>query len=462
MAISRATRNWAQLGMHVLLLLLGLGLLQIIAERTNRRLDLTPRATLSLAPLTRKLLAGVSGPVKVTVFFRRGAREQHADLLERFQAVNRNIEFELLDLDRFPERARGLGVTQYGRAAVEYGGRRVVVPALPEEELVGGILRAVEGKSRRLLFSTGHGERTPEGAAEHYGRLAAALEAENYALDAVSLLDGPIPSDGNILLIAGPKHDLLPRELDVVAAYLRAGGGVLMLLDPAPLARVSDFLASMGLRLGDDFIVDRKRPVLGTDGLAAVVELFKRGNPVSDPVANPIETGAVLPSARTVEVAREVPGVEAEAIARTAPTAWAMSDPARARRGESPSEVAHDTPGSASVAIVAEIGAAPASAGGRQSSGRLVVIGDADFASDAYIDLLGNRDLVMNAAAWVAGDEARTGARKRAVPEIVRPLSPLVLTRPQARWIFLASVVAAPGLVLLTGVALVAVRRREA
>ena len=67
------------------------------------------------------------------------------------------------------------------------------------------------------------------------------------------------------------------------------------------------FLGSMGVRLGDDFVVDRERRILGTDGLAAVVELFKRGNPVSDPDANPIESGVVLPSARTVDVTRSDP-----------------------------------------------------------------------------------------------------------------------------------------------------------
>src|SRR5207249_5240921 len=50
----------------------------------------------------------------------------------------------------------------------------------------------------------------------------------------------------------------------------------------------------------------------------------------------PLECGVVLPSARTVEVAAEAPGVEAESFARTAPSAWAMADPARARRGEEP------------------------------------------------------------------------------------------------------------------------------
>jgi ABC-type uncharacterized transport system involved in gliding motility auxiliary subunit len=456
--MSRASRHWGQLGLQVVLLVAALGLLQAVAERTSRRLDLTPTRQNSISPVTRKLLAEVRGPLRITVFFRRGSREQYADLLQRLRSVNQQIAFELFDLDRFPERGRSLGVTQYGRAAVEYEGRRVVALA-SEDELGGGILRVLRGRARRLLFTTGHGERSPGGAPESYGRLAAALAAENYAVDGVSLLAGPVPSDADLLVVAGPKHDFLPPELDALAAYLKGGGGVLMLLDPAPLANLGQLLASMGVRLGDDFIVDRERRVLGTDGLAAIVELFKRDNPVSDPAGNPIESGVVLPSARSVDVVAEVPGVDAESIARTAPSSWAMSDPARARRGEEPSRAAHDTPGATSVVVMAEVGAGGDGTGHRR--GRLVVVGDADFASDAYLDLLGNRDLALNAVAWVAAEEALAGARNKTVPEVIRPLSPLVLTNRQARAISMAAVFAEPGVVLLVGVVVVVARRRR-
>jgi len=472
MVTARTARSWGRLGLHVVLLLVGLGLLQVVAERTNRRFDLTPARTLSVSPLTLKVLEEVSGPCKITVFFRRGTREQYAEMLARLRDANPRVEFELLDLDRYPERGRSVGVTQYGRAAIEYAGRRVVVAAMPEAELAGGLLHAVRGQTRRLFFTTGHGERMPGGEPTSYGRLAAALGAENYSPDGLSLLDGPVPAGVDIVIVAGPKRDLLAAELDALASYLKAGGGVLMLLDPGPLPALSRFLASMGIRLGDDLIVDREKRILGTDGLVAVVELFKRGNPVSDAGANPIETGAVLPSARTVDVATAVPGVQAESVARTAPSAWTMADPARARRGEEPSEAAHDVQGPASLVVVAEVGGMeagdpdgngrpPGQRAGRPLAGRLVVVGDADLASDAYLDLLGNRDLVLNAVAWAAGEPALAGPRPAEMAEVVRPLSPVVLTTRQARAIFAAGVIVQPAAMLALGLTVVWLRRRR-
>lgn len=456
--MTRAIRNWSQLALQTGLLLVALGLLQVVAERTNRRFDLTPGRAMSLSQVTKNLLREVDAPLRITVFFRRGSREQYVELLESFRAENRNVQFELFDLDRFPERGRSLGVVQYGRAVVEYGERRAVVLAAPEEQLAGGILHVLRGRARRMLFTTGHGERQPGGTPESYGRLASALAAENYAPDGLGLLDGPVPDDADLVVVAGPKHDFLPAELDALAAYLKGGGGVLMLLDPAPLPNLGRFLGSLGITLGDDFIVDRERKVLNTEGLAAVVELFKRGNPVTDAVTNPIESGVVLPSARSVDVTGEVPGVQAEAVARTSPTAWAVADPARARRGEEPSKAHGDTPGSAPVMAVAEIGEAE---NGAHRPGRLVVVGDADFASDAYLDLLGNRDLALNAVAWLAEEEALAGTRTKRVPEIVRPLSPLILRETEARTIFVLCVVALPALVFAGGAGLVLARRRR-
>jgi hypothetical protein len=452
----RAAQGWARLALEATLVMAACVLLQILAERTNRRIDLTPTRALSLSEPTRKVLADVTEPLRITVFHRRGEREAFSGLLQRLHTENPRIEFALYDLDRYPERARGYGISQYGRAAIEYQGRRVVVPAQPEEALAGGILEAVRGRRRRAVFTTGHGERTPDGSPRGVGRLVTGLEQQGFTVDAVNLLDGPLPPETDLVIVAGPQHDLLPQELAVLGRHLEGGGGLLLLLDPGTLPSVDRFLAPLGIALGDDVIVDYERRLLATDGLAAVVEQFRRGNPISEPARNPIGSGVVLPSARTVDVENEVPGVGAESIARTAPSAWAMADAERARRGAEPSAAAGDVRGPLSVMVLAEV-AVP---GADRRPGRLLVIGDADFASDAYLDLLGNRDVAFNAAAWAAGEESLAGARPHDVPEVLRPLSPLVLTESQARSLLATVVGVLPGLMLLTGIVVVTLRRR--
>src|SRR5262249_34902830 len=148
-----------------------------------------------------------------------------------------------------PERARALGVSQYGRAALEYQGRRAVVPALPEEQLVGGLLKVLRGETPRVLFTAGHGERAPGDDAGGIGRLVAALETENYRPEAISLLGDDIPGDAALVVVAGPRHDFLPGEIERLAAYLKRGGALLLLLEPGAIPNLSAFLASMGIRV---------------------------------------------------------------------------------------------------------------------------------------------------------------------------------------------------------------------
>lgn len=430
---------------------------QVLAERTTRRFDLTPTGTLTLDAPARQVLAQVQTPMTITAFHRRGERARVMEFLRRVQAENDRISVELHDLDRYPERARSLGVTRYGEVAIEYEGRRVVAPADPPASLIGGVLRAIRGRSRRLAFTTGHGERTPGGGSEGFGRFVNALANENAEAEPLALLDGPVAAGIDLVVVAGPRHDFLPRELMALVEYLRAGGAVLLLLDPAPLPEMSRFLASLGVALGDDQIVDHVRQVIGTDGLAAVVEQFRPGNPVTDAPERTIESGVVLPSARSVDVTgADIPGVDVDAFARVGESAWAMADPERARRGEEPSVAHHDRRGPIPVAAVAQV----ARAGGERP-GRVVVIGDADFASDAYLDLLGNRDLALNAVAWLVGEDALAGQREVGVPEVIRPLSPLVLTEAQARGLLVGSAIVPPALVLACGVVVVGLGRRR-
>jgi hypothetical protein len=164
----------------------------------------------------------------------------------------------------------------------------------------------------------------------------------------------------------------------------------------------------------------------------------------------------VLPSARSVDVTAEVAGVQADAIARTSPTAWAMHGVDRARHGEAPDTAAEDVPGGAAVMVMAEV-----DTDGAPRGGRLVVVGDVDFASDAYIDLLGNRTLAMNAVAWLTEEPLLAGDRPQQKNEVFRPLSPLVLSESTARALLFGVTVLQPGLVLALGTIVVAMRRRR-
>jgi ABC-type uncharacterized transport system involved in gliding motility auxiliary subunit len=79
--------------------------------------------------------------------------------------------------------------------------------------------------------------------------------------------------------------------------------------------------------------------------------------------------------------------------------------------------------------------------------GRLVVIGDSDFASNQWVTLVRNGDLFYNIINWLAQDENLISIRPKS-PENRR----VTLTEAEQRALAWFSVVLLPGLVILTGI----------
>jgi ABC-type uncharacterized transport system involved in gliding motility auxiliary subunit len=77
-----------------------------------------------------------------------------------------------------------------------------------------------------------------------------------------------------------------------------------------------------------------------------------------------------------------------------------------------------------------------------------VVVGDADFASNGYQQLLGNLDLFVSAASWLAERDDRL-----TIPSRVREASRLSLTEAQVTTLKFVAVDVIPLLLLVTGLA---------
>jgi hypothetical protein len=110
-----------------------------------------------------------------------------------------------------------------------------------------------------------------------------------------------------------------------------------------------------------------------------------------------------------------------------------------------------DRLGAREEATGARRGAVPlaAAAEGRLGSGnpfRLVVFGDADFASNSFFPYLANADVVLGSISWLIREE-----RAPVVKPPVEVLPTVALTGSQVRAIFIATVLVLPGSVALLG-----------
>jgi hypothetical protein len=422
--------------------------LLVLAGRHPVRFDLTPERSLTLSPHTRQVLARVREPVTATAFTsgqEQGIRREIEDLLALYRDAQALFTPRVLDLDRSPGEAERLGVSNYNVVVLESGRRRERVDPVNEETLTGALL-AVAGRPDAVAYVLqGHGEPDVRDTAQRRGGgdAAAALAGDGFEVRA---LPGAarIPADAGLVVLSGASRDLQPAELDALETYVRGGGRLVVLADPDGPRSVAALLHRFGVVANDDVVVDEQAALFGADGLSARVAEVNEQLVPERPAA-----GALLPVAQTFRLEAR-PGMDAKYLAVTDDTTWADEGgrPVATPRSFRPEvDRAGPLPVAAFVRVAAPDG----------HEGRLVAIGDADFATNLHLAVLGNRDLLLVAAEVAArAQDALTASRRR--PGVSGPFSTLALTAPEARGIFWAACVA-PAAVLALSALVVALRR---
>jgi ABC-type uncharacterized transport system involved in gliding motility auxiliary subunit len=196
----------------------------------------------------------------------------------------------------------------------------------------------------------------------------------------------------------------------------------------------------MGLGLMDDVVVDL------SSQQAFVAYAAGYGEHSITQKMNRMAT--VFPTARSVMAASQIDGVTQVQLILTSQQSWAETDTAGIADGNINPDQGVDLMGPVSLAAAAE---------NFGSGARIVVFGDAEFASDRYLSAYGNLDMIVNSVDWAAGQENLINLTPKDYTE-------RVLIPPQTYTIgllFLVSMVVLPGLVIVGGVVAWVARRRR-
>jgi hypothetical protein len=141
-------------------------------------------------------------------------------------------------------------------------------------------------------------------------------------------------------------------------------------------------------------------------------------------------------------------GVSQTQLILTSDQSWAEIDLAGLATGTIQPDTGSDLMGPVSLAVVAE---------NFNSKARLVVFGDADFATNAYFAGSGNADMIVNSIDWAAGQENLINLTAKAATERVLA-TPTTFT---IGLLFLGSMILLPGIVLAGGITAWIIRRRH-
>ena len=315
-----------------------------------------------------------------------------------------------------------------------------------------------------MYFVQGHGERDPDlSDRPGYSTIKTALGSDNYTVDKLILAQQKeVPADASVLIVAGPKTDFFPPEIEMLKAYLKRGGKLFFMLDPPDraespeLTSIAALLKDWGIELGANVVVD----VSGMGqlfGTGAEVPVAAKYNPHA--ITENFRLITAYPLARSVgAIAGNPNGKFPQTLVETSPSSWAETD---IKKLTSSGQVAReidkgDKEGpvslAAAVSAPADTGTPPPAPGAKpddtpKPEARIAVFGDSDFVANQWLGIPGNRDLFLNTVNWLAQQENMIAIRPRD-PEDRR----ITLTRDQQSRIFWLTVLIIPGLILLTGV----------
>ena len=453
-------RGSLQLGVQVILAVVLFAVLEFLAARHNVRFDTTPTKQFILSPQAEKVASHFDQKAEITVFYSSqtpGRRREMRDLLEQFQSAAPSIRFRLLDLDRSPGLANKYRISSYNTGVIDVGGETSVLHSIDEGTITNTLLRYSTKGPRTLCFVTGHGERSPGSADDRsgYSEVGKALERERFTIEEITTIPSTgVPADCTVVILAGPSHELLPGEGASLLRFLRGGGKVLILVDPDAAPSAIRFLRESGVTAANDLIVDEQNRFIGADSFMPQVLRF-RTETFHDSLSSP----AVLSLARTVRPLDQPPaGVHAVAIAATSPESWALKDARAAPNENAQFRRGVDEPGPLPVGVEATFDRG-VRGGAKQPPGKLIAYGDSDFATNFYLNLLGNKDLFMSSVALLAEDQQLVAVRHKGLTR--GTMSPIFLSAGQGRVIFWVVVALIPVTCLGLGSIVTVVRRRK-
>lgn len=482
----------ARVGAAILVFLGILALLNWLGARHYRRFDWTRSGLYTLSDKTTNVLKELKAPVTVTVFMPDNVPlfPEVQELLKRYRTASPVITVQTLDPTRnraqaqkFVEESGVRGwavvfrsgekkkvVTEDQLAEFDFSRARMGAdPSIRsfkgEQVFTSAILTVTQTKKPNVLFVSGHGERKFEGRTrESFSEVAEALRADNCDVEEwASLGAKEVPPGTDCLVVAGPRTSFAASEVEVLKKYLSGGGRALLFLDvefaPGSRGALTDFgleplLTDFGLKLENDIVIDPKNalPMYGADTIFA--KSF-RPHAITKLLQG---TAVVFPLARSIGIAEKPPAAyKATPLVETSAEGWGETNLKDIEKKVE--KDAQDIKGPVALAVAVESteppAGEPAKADAPKTKTRLVVAGDADFASNAGIANSANRNLVTASANWVMEREALVAIAPKAPDQVSATLS-----QGDMRQLFIMIFLVLPAAAIAMGVA-IWMRRRS-
>lgn len=444
----RTTKHGMNMGAMIVLVVTLTVCVNYLASKHNKTWDLTQEKLNSLSEQTTKLLDGLKQDVEIKIFYKGPTAQEQRQKVKQALAMYQDYgKVKIRFINAYVDQAMAV---QYLNdlpdrdqeqvfVFVENAGHKVrVEEPFDEATITSGLIKATRESEAKIYFVKGHGEKDI-GAEDDAGLkdFARALGEASFKVESLSLMDKPeVPADASIVAIIGPSMPYLDAELEALRKYIQSGGRLFIALDPGQRHNLANLTKSIGVQFANNYVMTLT-PVVGGGPATVLGRTFDAGNEItrSFPAGGSF---ALFPLASEVKAADDRPAdVQVSDLVKSDNSTFTMNDVSQRLR---------ERPQTKPVTIAVSVkGSGAAGDGEKKREFEAVVVGDSDFLANRALLVGVNRDLAMNAVAFLANQKDLISIK----PKMPKG-SMITLTRAAKLGVIIAGL-ALPLLLLLTG-----------
>lgn len=369
----------------------------------------------SLDARTVELLHRLDAPVAIVSYSGQDAqlRAAIADFVARYQHIKPDISLRFVDPDADPAATRAAGITIDGELNIRYKEHNEQLKVLTEREFDNALARLARTRVRLAAFLAGDGERKPDGKANaDLGNFGALLTEQGVRTMNLVLTAGMhIPQNVDVLVLASPQLPLAAPVVAEIDDYLGRGGNFLWLVEPGQNMGTDALAKTLSLRVLDGTVVDGAGAAFGIGDPSFVAMSTYPQNPVT----RDFSLTTLFPQSVALGV---VSGTQwkVQSLLRTSAKSWTRLGPIP-QQGDT-ATIAYDAdkgeiPGPLDIGVALS----RLSPGPDKSEQRVVVIGDGDFLSNAFLGNGGNREFGQRVFDWLLQDDALIDIPDKGAPD---------------------------------------------
>lgn len=400
----RTTKHGLNMGTLILLVLVLLFGVNFLLFRHNPKIDLTTEKLNTLSDQSKKIVQSLDSDLEVRAFFTSRSEDDEREkarfkaVIQLFEDESHKVKVSFVDPNRRPDLKKEFNVEASGSVVFSYKGKNTTVTDFTEEIITNALIKVTRDRNKVIAFMQGHGEvDLASDKADGGLSFKKMLEDTSYEVRSFSFVQtGALPTDADLIVVAGPKQPLLKPEVDALLEYAKKGGNLLLAADPGRPHNFKDFAKNFGVEFHDDYVLDQVGQLIGASAALAIGLEYSQTSEMTKGFQGNMMTGFQL-AGRFTKLPTVPPTLRIDEVVKTGPASFAK----KSIEGKVQFDPKNDPKGPHAILVSVEGKLQESSA----KEFRSVLAADSDIFTNQLLNFQLNRSLIGNAVAFLAKDQ---------------------------------------------------------